>query len=371
MSREFEKAIARIYSLNYQRIVGSGFHVGDNLVLTCAHVISTQLTSHPHETLQVDFPLLAPDTFFTGKIVFWLPLQANGNGDIALIQLSDSLDSPPTLKLATQTELWGHTFRAFGFPYTYDAGIWVNGKVKGTQANGWIQIETESANQIRPGFSGAATWDERLGGVTGMISQVSATNQNTAFVIPAKTIVSACQILEKYILTHPLYLKDFYQMPASKQKDILHYYRSRLSSAQGDELFASGLTLLITYNHKEAFTTISRYVDTENQTSAYAEFLLAVALLQNRPPHALARDEALVIRSHLQRAIELDTQLNQAALLLMFINQEYFDKKGFRSQPSLAEILRLFRSGSAHPHEFLTLNELVPGLLLFAKKYFV
>lgn len=371
MSKEFEKAIARIYSLDYKRFVGSGFHVGDNLVLTCAHVISTQLTSHPHETLQVNFPLLAPNKFFTGNIVFWLPLQANGNGDIALIQLSDSLDSPPTLKLATQPDTWGHTFRAFGFPQAYDAGIWVNGKVKERQANGWIQIETESANQIRPGFSGSAIWDERLGGVTGMISQVSATNHNTAFVIPANTIVRACPILKKYLLTHPLSLKDFYQMPSSERKDILRYYHSRTPSARGDELFASGLSLLINCNHKEAFSTISRYVDTENQKSAYAEFLLAVALLEGRHPYALSRNEALVIRSHLQRAIELGPQLNQAALLLMFINQEYFDRKGFRSQPSLAEMLSLLRSGSAHPHEFLTLNELVPGLLLFAKKHFV
>lgn len=183
----------------------------------------------------------------------------------------------------------------------------------------------------------------------------------------ASVLVTARSILEKYHLTHPTTLKDLYEMSSSERNDLLRYYQSRAPMPQGDELLALGLFLLVARRYEEALSEISRYMTVEH--SAYAEFLSAVALLKGRHPSVLMRDEALAVRSHLRRALELNLQLNQAALFLIFINRECFEKKGFHSQPSLTETERVFHAGFAHPHEFLILNELILGFSTFSQNY--
>jgi hypothetical protein len=72
-------------------------------------------------------------------------------------------------RLVTADDLWGHSFRALGFPAGYEQGVWASGVLRGRQADGWLQIEdtTETGYLIAPGFSGGPVWDDVLGGIVG------------------------------------------------------------------------------------------------------------------------------------------------------------------------------------------------------------
>jgi len=77
-------------------------------------------------------------------------------------------------RLVTADDLWGHTFRAFGFPSGYDEGVWASGQLLEKQAAGWVQIEDMKLTGyfIEPGFSGTPVWDEQVEGVVGMVVAV-------------------------------------------------------------------------------------------------------------------------------------------------------------------------------------------------------
>src|SRR6266702_5443923 len=79
-------------------VAGAGFLVGERYILTCAHVIAQALgladdaPDPPSSTVSLDFPQLASHTLLTAKVIFWDPVQSDGRGDIAGLEL---LDEPP------------------------------------------------------------------------------------------------------------------------------------------------------------------------------------------------------------------------------------------------------------------------------------
>ncbi|MER5617290.1 hypothetical protein [Streptomyces sp. NPDC002215] len=61
--------------------------------------------------------------------------------------------------------------RVFGFPVGRPDGVWHSGVLRGRQGNGWVQIDPRSGGyRVSGGFSGSPVWDERLGGVVGMVA---------------------------------------------------------------------------------------------------------------------------------------------------------------------------------------------------------
>ncbi len=200
MQESLEASLVRIRSAN-GRVVGAGFLVGERHILTCAHVITKALgladdtADKPSSLVSLDFPRLASHTLLTARVVFWSPVQDDGRGDIAGLEL---LDKPPAgteaVHFAPSEQVWGHPYRAFGFPAGQDDGVWSDGCLLARQGINWIQLEDDKIPgfAVIAGFSGAPVWDEQLQGVVGMIvaSSQPATTK-TAFAIPSDMLIAS------------------------------------------------------------------------------------------------------------------------------------------------------------------------------------
>src|SRR6266568_1869599 len=203
MPTEHEASIIRFFTTE-GLVVGTGFLVSEDTVLTCAHVVAAALwmpegecpPDKPAAEIRLDFPLVAPNSVRTAHVLDWHPIQPNGGGDIAVLRLDDR--PPEGIKMArlvaTQEDLWGHDFRAYGFPDYHDKGVWASGKLRAREATGWVQIEDVigTSFRVQPGFSGGAVWDEQLDGVAGMVvsSEKDVTNR-AAYIIPTDVLVKA------------------------------------------------------------------------------------------------------------------------------------------------------------------------------------
>jgi energy-coupling factor transporter ATP-binding protein EcfA2 len=181
--------------------VGAGFLVANRQVLTCAHVVAQALALSPdyldipQAQVQLDLPLIALGRIFNARIVFWQPPRSDGGADMAGLELEGNLPTAAqSARLVKADDLWGHPFRALGFPAGHDDGVWATGVLRGRQATGWVQIEDVkgSGYRVQPGFSGAPVWDEELDGVAGMtVAAESRPEIKAAFIIPVDVLVKA------------------------------------------------------------------------------------------------------------------------------------------------------------------------------------
>jgi WD40 repeat protein len=200
MSTALETGIARVHGVDGQ-VVGGGFLIGSETVLTCAHVVARALGRPDDERppagaeVRLDFPLAAPGQMLAARVVIWEGPRPDNTGDIAGLVLAGR---PPTearaTRLLTAEDLWSHRFRVFGFPPGHDQGVWVSGRLRGRQAAGWLQMEDDNTSGYRvgPGFSGAAVWDDELDGVVGMAVAAEARLEvRAAYLIPADLLVRA------------------------------------------------------------------------------------------------------------------------------------------------------------------------------------
>ncbi|BAY43837.1 peptidase S1 and S6 chymotrypsin/Hap [Scytonema sp. HK-05] len=96
MTTLLESSVVRIYS-NSGKVVGAGFLVSQQYILTCAHVVADALgiarntAEMPDAKLRLDFPLLAAKEFFTAQVVFWRPVNPDELAeDIAGLKLESS-----------------------------------------------------------------------------------------------------------------------------------------------------------------------------------------------------------------------------------------------------------------------------------------
>ncbi len=206
MTIYLKSAIVRIHTAHgaaASTVVGTGFLVTGCHVLTCAHVVTGALglpgdaqvekPGFPEKTrfrVHLDFPLLAPESTLIASVSHWRPAI-----DVAVLELAGG---PPAgskpVRLVTADDLWGHSFRALGFPAGYEQGVWASGVLRGRQADGWLQIEDtkETGYLIAPGFSGAPVWDDALDGVVGVIVAADTDERvKAAFLIPADVLADA------------------------------------------------------------------------------------------------------------------------------------------------------------------------------------
>jgi len=211
MTTSLESAIVRIRA-TAGTVVGTGFLVTGRHVLTCAHVVAGALglpgdaqvekpgfSEKTRFLVQLDFPLLAPESTLTARVSHWQPAI-----DVAVLELiSDPPAESKPVRLVTADDLWGHSFRAFGFPAGYEQGVWVSGVLRGRQADGWLQIEDtkETGYLIAPGFSGGPVWDDVLGGVVGMIVAADTDERiKAAFLIPTNVLAETLpDLVQAYV----------------------------------------------------------------------------------------------------------------------------------------------------------------------------
>lgn len=195
----FKASIARIYHSN-GAVIGAGFLVSGEYVLTCAHVITQALSlpqntkEMPNDLIELDFPLIAPGNKLKAQVSFWQPVSSTELvEDIAGLKLNSQLLNtvqPP--RLVEAEDSWEHPIRIFGFPKGHNDGIWASGVLRDVTGKNWLQIEDikESGYQVEKGFSGAPVWDEQLAGVVGMAVAAETKRENTkaAFLISTKVL---------------------------------------------------------------------------------------------------------------------------------------------------------------------------------------
>ncbi len=197
-----ELCVVRIYS-NSGKVVGAGFLVSQKHVLTCAHVVADALglarntVEKPTQAVSLDFPIVAAKQLFKARVVLWQPVNLDESAeDIAGLELeSYSPEAAKPAQLVTSDDLWGHSFRVFGFPTKQADGIWAGGELRAGTAKGWVQIEgvKQQGYALEPGFSGAPIWDEKLQSIAGMAvaAEINRPDARAAFMIPTKVLVTA------------------------------------------------------------------------------------------------------------------------------------------------------------------------------------
>jgi len=222
----FRGSIARIYNRN-GRVNGAGFLFADDRLLTCAHVVNAAAglafdsQDMPTDAIELDFPLVAPDRKLSAKVVYWKPMDSKDEcEDIAGLELEGQL--PPEVRpvrLFADRELWGHSFRMFGFPIKRDEGVWASGMLRDTRSDGKIQLEDIKATgyAVQAGFSGAPVWDERLEAVVGMAvaAEKEQKEAKVAFMIPASLLAREWSDVERSLQRTPVVVEE--TMPSFRQ----------------------------------------------------------------------------------------------------------------------------------------------------------
>lgn len=182
--------------------VGAGFVIGPDLVATCAHVVAAAVRGDPYATtpparrVELDLPLLLDPAAdgparVSAEVARWIPISAEGTGDIAVLRVRDPLPEgarmPPLRRV---DQLWDHTFRVLGFPAGMADGVWATGRFRGQQGTRWFQMQSTSGEQpIVEGFSGSPVWDEMSGAVVGMTVATDVGGTTTAYLIPIDLVL--------------------------------------------------------------------------------------------------------------------------------------------------------------------------------------
>ncbi|MCL7380570.1 trypsin-like peptidase domain-containing protein [Streptomyces sp. 35G-GA-8] len=180
---------------------GAGFLVASDIVCTCAHVVTDALGlprdvgRAPDDTVVVEFPLLRDADgvmpAVRAEVVSWKPVRDDDSGDVALLRLERPVPVARPVPLVDGTAVWGHAFRAYGFPDGAEHGVWASGTLRAAQGTGWVQMDAGPGGaRIEAGFSGAAVWDDAQGGVIGMtVAAGRGRLGGTAYLVPSAALV--------------------------------------------------------------------------------------------------------------------------------------------------------------------------------------
>lgn len=207
-------SLVRILASDNFDIIGVGYLITENLVCSCAHVISAALGRHENEVVEpgtiinLDFPLFN-HLKVQGKVTYWARWKTNQSDDIALISLQAPLPSGANpANLLGDNNLAGHSFTAFGYPGIYFEGVWVDQGIIGNRLpNGCVQIRVSDGFPIKKGFSGGAVWDIAGNGVVGMVvASASRTDADSkiAVFIPNDLIFNTLPHLKSLVQTQSI-----------------------------------------------------------------------------------------------------------------------------------------------------------------------
>lgn len=178
--------------------VGVAFLVASDIAVTCAHVVRQALgetAANEGAGLLLDQPLAVEGRGrrHTARVARLLPEEPGGAGDIAILRLPEVPSAARAVRLVDAEDLWGHSIRTFGFPARRDLGVWHDGRLRGRQGAGWIQVDAAGPTgySIAPGFSGAPVWDDELAGIVGMVVAADTATAPAGYVIPTKWLLDA------------------------------------------------------------------------------------------------------------------------------------------------------------------------------------
>lgn len=210
----FKSSITRIYDI-YDNVVGAGFLVSNQYVLTCAHVITAALNipedtkEIPTQLITLDFPLIGNGEKLKAQVVFWKPVSSTEKiEDIAGLKLNGNLPNmAQPVQLVEAENVKDHPVEIFGFPQGHNDGVWASGVLIDKNAKGWLQMVDVKVTgyQVEPGFSGAPVWDKNLAGVVGIAIAAEKRRENVkaAFLIPTEILRQAWTKLDVMVINAP------------------------------------------------------------------------------------------------------------------------------------------------------------------------
>ncbi|MFD4594123.1 trypsin-like peptidase domain-containing protein [Streptomyces rubiginosohelvolus] len=190
-------------------IVGAGFLVAPDTVLTCAHVVSDalgrprDLAVEAGQVVALDLPFALGRPSGTAKVVHWVPVREDQGGDVAVLRLSAPLPGARPLPMADPGDVWDHLTRAVGFTGDAPDGNWQQGRLRGPVGSSLVQLSRADgqAVHVRPGFSGSPVWDEVLGVAVGMVVASQPVREaQQAFVMRTEALVREVPRLGELLL---------------------------------------------------------------------------------------------------------------------------------------------------------------------------
>ncbi|MFF2549194.1 trypsin-like peptidase domain-containing protein, partial [Kitasatospora sp. NPDC058063] len=178
-------------------VVGAGFLVADDLLVTCAHVLADGRYG-PGSTVTLVFPRADGAPEVTG-MVLEDPWRDPREEDVALVRLERPVGVAP-LQLGSAAGARGHRVRSFGFPQQAPPGghygfATAGGILPAADSTGEL-LQLTAANDLTQGFSGGPVLDETTGLVVGMLTSITPPDnhnrgQEIAYVTPTSVLRQA------------------------------------------------------------------------------------------------------------------------------------------------------------------------------------
>jgi WD40 repeat protein len=191
-----QAAVAQILSAD-GGVAGAGFLIGEDVVVTCAHVV--RAGGHgPGDRVRLVFPRAEGAPQAEGQVLIE-PWRAPDADDVAVIRLSDVPAAVEALPVGSAAGCRGHRVRSFGFPIQAPPGGHFGYGTAGDLLpatdvdGGGGLLQLTGANDLTQGFSGGPVVDEVTGLVIGMVTAITAPDghlrgQGIAYATPAQVL---------------------------------------------------------------------------------------------------------------------------------------------------------------------------------------
>ncbi|WP_320066105.1 serine protease [Micromonospora sp. RTGN7] len=213
------------------QILGSGTLLGDRHVLTCAHVVDSAAgrrgaaaDAPPATRVTIDLVRVPglPSRRAWVTAGGWVPLNADGRGDVALLELVEPVPGQLGAELRRR-ELWMRRVYSFGFPKDFSEGETVHALLDGQAGPGGEQVQMTRTNRglwVRGGFSGAAVVDEQTGQVVGMVvNHYTDPDAGRSYMIPVETILHHVPAVGAWVVGGSSVDEELASMSATHQDD--------------------------------------------------------------------------------------------------------------------------------------------------------
>lgn len=187
-------------------VLGAGVLVADRQILTCAHVVSAVLGTTEVPALGAKVPVRISGHDLTASLGHWVPIDASGEGDIAVLDLlTTPVDAITPARLRRSARSLGREVRTYGHPAGRAHGAWAEARAigsGGTDRAEWVQLVGlgREGHRIVHGFSGAGVLDRATGTVIGLV--VAADGNETrkvAWMLPMEVIARYWKPLRKML----------------------------------------------------------------------------------------------------------------------------------------------------------------------------
>ncbi|MGW7254973.1 nSTAND1 domain-containing NTPase [Streptomyces sp. NPDC054834] len=176
-------------------IGGLGVIIAPRLVLTCAHVVLSALGLPLTRSEPPDAPVRVRLVLTEGEeteavVRDWVPVRADGSGDVAVLSLARPLQGARPVLMAAPREVWDHRAAVFGLPNDDTGGGWHTAVLRARTSTGRLQMSPLDAQSdpVQSGFSGSPVWDLEEGAVVGVVASISSPQRGQSFCIPTRTI---------------------------------------------------------------------------------------------------------------------------------------------------------------------------------------